>query len=454
MCSERTQRPAREAPTRTRPFHDDMIAENSASRANRTKVSLPTDEKPVSCYGWSWQTGIRGWTMNTTEDDPGQPSGGTSASSAADPVHARERGHGRDPEPGLALCLSGGGYRAMLFHVGVLWRLNDAGVLVELDRVSSVSGGSITAGVLARSWGSLEFDAAGKAGRFVEAVVDPVRRLASRTIDVGAVLAGLAIPFRSVSDQVAAAYRKHLFGRITLQALPDRPRFVINATNMESSALMRFSKPFLADYRVGIVRDPDVELADAVAASSAFPPFLAPYVLDLRKAQWVVDPLNFPPPKGNRGKISLADGGIYDNLGLETAWKRYQTILVSDGGGGPLDAMARPWSDWPRQMIRVLMIMDSQVRALRKRQVVDAFTDGRRSGMYVGIRSSLADYPVADPLTILPASGHTLAETPTRLAALADTLQRDLINWGYAICDAGLRSYFRPGVARGTLPYE
>lgn len=48
---------------------------------------------------------------------------------------------------GTALCLSGGGYRAMLFHVGVVWRLNDAGRLDTLDRVSSVSGGSIIAGV-------------------------------------------------------------------------------------------------------------------------------------------------------------------------------------------------------------------------------------------------------------------------------------------------------------------
>ena len=32
-----------------------------------------------------------------------------------------------DPVDGVALCLSGGGYRAMLFHVGVVWRLHDAG---------------------------------------------------------------------------------------------------------------------------------------------------------------------------------------------------------------------------------------------------------------------------------------------------------------------------------------
>ena len=40
----------------------------------------------------------------------------------------------------------------MVFHVGVLWRLNQVGILPELKRVSSVSGGSITAGVLALHW--------------------------------------------------------------------------------------------------------------------------------------------------------------------------------------------------------------------------------------------------------------------------------------------------------------
>ena len=64
---------------------------------------------------------------------------------------------------GTALCLSGGGYRAMLFHVGALWRLNELGYLTRLDRVSSVSGGSITAGCLAVGWRDLRFDGAGTA---------------------------------------------------------------------------------------------------------------------------------------------------------------------------------------------------------------------------------------------------------------------------------------------------
>ena len=53
---------------------------------------------------------------------------------------------------GLALCLSGGGYRAMVFHAGALQQLNELGYLPRLDFVSSVSGGSLAAGVLALAW--------------------------------------------------------------------------------------------------------------------------------------------------------------------------------------------------------------------------------------------------------------------------------------------------------------
>ena len=47
---------------------------------------------------------------------------------------------------GVAMCLSGGGYRAALFHVGALRRLNELGVLIKITTFCTVSGGSILAG--------------------------------------------------------------------------------------------------------------------------------------------------------------------------------------------------------------------------------------------------------------------------------------------------------------------
>jgi NTE family protein len=360
-----------------------------------------------------------------------------------------------EPSQGLALCLSGGGYRAMLFHLGVLWRLNEAGVLPRLDRVSSVSGGSITAGVLALHWAQLEFDDTGRANAFSK-IVDDIRRFASVTVDVGAVLTGVALPFVSVSDRVVRAYRRELFGKSILQNLPDKPTFVFNATNLESGVLFRFSKRYLADYRVGRVMEPDLPMAVAIAASSAFPPFLSPCTIDLSQEEWVTDPGNDLVGPEYRDELTLTDGGVYDNLGIETAWKQYRTILVSDGGGH-LVPDPDPAGDWGEQMVRVLKVIDNQVLALRKRQIIGAFKSpagaDHRDGVYVGIRSHVADYRLDDAMPADPKITDELAGLPTRLAAVSDTHQQSLINWGYTICDTGIRKHVMPELRPGQLPY-
>jgi NTE family protein len=358
------------------------------------------------------------------------------------PVHATPGGM-TEIEDGIALCLSGGGYRAMVFHVGVLWRLNETKLLSKIKRFSSVSGGSITAGVLASRWSDLDF-VDGVARNFVNAVVDPVRKMASTDVDFGAVFWGSVLP-GTVAERVAKAYRKNLFGDTTLQDLPDErnggPRFVFNATNLESGVLFRFSKPYMGDYRIGRIEKPTVELAVAVAASSAFPPVLSPCVLDLRGARWKDDDdgNDLADKPGFRDKIKLTDGGVYDNLGLETAWKRYKTVLVSDAGGHVADD-PDPDSDWLQQTARVLKLVDNQVRSLRKRQVIDSFTEKTRDGMYVGIRSEIASFPVS-VLNADPEKTIELADLGTRLDKLRTNEQERLINWGYIVCDAGLRSH-------------
>ncbi len=361
--------------------------------------------------------------------------------------------HERELEDGIALCLSGGGYRAMLFHVGVLWRLNDAGYLPRLACISSVSGGSITAAVLGHRWSRMGFDETTRvATRFQHELVEPIRNLARTNVDVSAVVTGGVLPFTSIADRLAKAYDNRLYDGATLQSLPDEPRFVINATNLESGVLMRFTKRYLADYRVGRILDPDLPLAVAVAASSAFPPVLSPCTVRLGDEQWQTDEGNDLTDEEYRGTIRLSDGGVYDNLGLETAWKRYRTILVSDAGGS-FAADPSPPSDWARHMVRVLKVIDNQVRALRKRQVIDAFEGGRRRGVYVGIRSRVDSYGLTDALAADPALTAGLAEIPTRLDDLSDELQERLVNWGYVIMDAGLRAHVDSEVGDPVLPY-
>jgi NTE family protein len=349
------------------------------------------------------------------------------------------------PADRTALCLSGGGYRAMLFHLGALWRLAELGYLPRLDRISSVSGGSITAGVLARNWDALRFDDRGVAEGFEDAVVAPVRRLAGKTIDVVAILRGVLGP-GSVGNAIAGAYDRRLFDGATLQDLPDRPRFVFNATNLGSGVLWRFSKPYMRDYRVGEVESPRVKLAVAVAASAAFPPVLSPVVLKLDESAYTPGSgldLQHPP---FTTKVVLTDGGVYDNLGLETAWKGHGTVLVSDGGGRIGGKRDVPHF-WPLQLQRVVNVIDSQVRALRKRQVISGFESGLREGTYWGIWTDIAHYELADALPCPAKRTLVLARTATRLKAIDDTLQERLVNWGYAVCDAAMRKHVDPSLA-------
>lgn len=356
------------------------------------------------------------------------------------------------PQPGAALCLSGGGYRAMLFHLGTLWRLNELGMLPQLTRISTVSGGSITGAYLGLKWQRLRFDADRVARNLESEIVAPVRHLASTTIDINSVLLGLLLP-RSIASVIIGRYRKHLFGDATLQDLPDAPRLMINASNMQTGALWRFSKQHMADYRVGVVPRPALPLAVAVAASAAFPPFLSPVRLRLNASAYdppLDEDLHVPPYTTH---VALTDGGVYDNLGLETAWKKYDMVLVSDAGG-ELSPKKKIPGNWAQQTHRVVLLIEHQVRTLRKRQLVAALQSGDRKGAYWGIRTDIRNYRLDDALDCPHEKTLALAGTPSLLRRLPALRQERIINWGYAVCDAAMRKHVVPGTPPpASMPY-
>jgi len=384
-------------------------------------------------------------------------------------------------EDGIAVCLSGGGYRAMLFHTGVLWRLLELGFLSPIartatlpggvqkpigtfQRISSVSGGSIISGMLGHKWQSLDFSSpTALLATYKKAVVKPIRDLASTTLAAGTlegavkVLADIVLP-GSVNEHLARAYDKHLFERAALNTLPASPRWVINASNLQSGALWRFMAPYMRDWKVGESKRTDkVSIAQAVAASSAFPPVLAPATFEFEEA-------DFTPDTGGSGEynlqrppftthVSLADGGVYDNLGLETAYKRYRTLLVSDAG-----APFQPAGDVPRNWAglgkRVIDVVDNQVRSQRKRLLVNAYKTGTRLGAFWDIDADIDSF--AAPGTLPCPHVHTLelAGVDTDLGEKDAPVQERLINWGYAVCDASVRSYLDTSLpAPAGFPY-
>jgi NTE family protein len=384
-------------------------------------------------------------------------------------------------EDGIAVCLSGGGYRAMLFHTGVLWRLLEFGLLSPgarlakrpdgtsvpvgtFKRISSVSGGSIISGMLGHKWKSLDFTSpATLVATYQSAVVKPIRDLASTSLASGTlegaikVLADIVAP-GSVNEHLARAYDKHLFHKAQLNALPAEPRWVINAANLQSGALWRFMSPYMRDWKVGENRHTHkVSIAQAVAASSAFPPVLAPATFEFEDGDFTpgtggqgADHLQRPPYTTD---VQLADGGVYDNLGLETAYKRYRTLLVSDAGA-PFKPLKDVPTNWAGLGKRVIDVVDNQVRALRKRLLLNALVTGTRRGAFWAIDADIASLTAPGALPCPHAQTLRLAGLGTDLGEKDDRTQERLINWGYALCDASVRTWFDTSLPPpGDFPY-
>ncbi|MHC1788677.1 patatin-like phospholipase family protein [Solidesulfovibrio sp.] len=361
------------------------------------------------------------------------------------------------------LALSGGGFRATLFNLGSLWRLNELGYLKTLDVITSVSGGSITSGVLALHWKELQFSH-GVAGNFKELVAQPLMDFCKLNVDIGAGIGGILSLFDSIPEQVAEKYDEELFHKATLQDLPDEtldpanpnygPRFLFYATSLQTGSSVRLCRKRLADYKIGEIRNPKTPLATVVAASSAFPPVLSPVELKTDPDDWVeLEGAFLYGDTELRKKMYLSDGGVYDNMGLESIQDRCKVVLVSDAGA-PLAVEEAPSKDWTRQTLRVLDIITEQTRTLRRRQLVDDFKNKIREGTYWGIRTKIGAYGLPDPLVADNPTTASLAGIRTRLNHFSDKEQGQLVNWGYALTDAAMRKYVMPAAPRGSLPFS
>ena len=337
----------------------------------------------------------------------------------------------------IGLCLSGGGYRAMVYHVGALVRINEFGFLPRIQEIASVSGGSITAAALALSWSSLNFDRNGRAKNLAEAFVIPVIRLAGIPIDVRAILVGL-LPGFSAAAEIAKAYDRHLFHGATLQDLPDRPRFTFMATNLQTGSNWRFAKGYAADYRVGRINQPTLPLSGVVAASSAFPPFLSP--VRLAFGPRTVQPMegaDLHKPPFTEGAV-LTDGGVYDNLGLERVWRRCRTILVSNAGRST-PVLGAPSGRWVGQIFRTLDLVQQQAENSRKRILFGMHNLKQREVAFWSIDTPIHAYGLPDAAFLEVEQTSRASNMRTRFNHFAPSEVTLLLQTGYAGADASLR---------------
>jgi NTE family protein len=345
---------------------------------------------------------------------------------------------------GIGLCLSGGGYRAALFHLGAVRRLNEFGILAKLKTISSVSGGSIISAHLATR---LPWPLSGLVPDWESRVAAPFRQFTSTNIRTPALVASL-LPWRTRAEALAGQYEKYLT-TLKLAGLPDAPRFVFCATDLAFGVNWVFQKRRIGDYEAGHdPPPPGLPLALAVAASSCFPPVFKPLRMDLDPAKLEGGKV---PQGAERDKcihgLTLSDGGVYDNLGLEPVWKDHAVVLSSDGG-----ALFGIGSDtglvW--EVKRCLAIPENQALAVRKRWLMANFIGGIMEGTYWGIGGATSSYDSSGGYSKELAS-EVIAGIRTDLDSFSDAEAAVLENHGYLLADAAVKRHV-PALLPAAVP--
>ena len=376
---------------------------------------------------------------------------------------------------GPCLCLSGGGYRATLFHLGVLRRLNELGILAKLSAITSVSGGSILNGLLASRWATLQVGQAGQFKNFVEQVARPMREFCGKDLRTKLLFGtrlkptnwlAVARDWFSVSANYFAEAYEPLYD-MRLDELPapgtGAPRFIFCSTNVGTGACWHFHggpNARMGDFYTGYCEAKTTRISEAVAASSAFPPGFS--ALRLRRSgcgefsridQWGEERVSSTKREPLQGReILLTDGGVYDNLGVEPVWRSYEVLLVSDAGR-PFGSGDKMGQGIVTRLRRAADISMEQVAAVRKRWLVEQLTGGRRQGAIWTLHSRLDEFPHAEKVGYGRDACAAVQGIRTDLDAFSDPEMACLENHGYSMADAAVRS-FAPGLcSQPVAPY-
>lgn len=363
----------------------------------------------------------------------------------------------------IGLALSGGGIRAAVFHLGSLARLAESQRWPDLCFISTVSGGSLCTALVFEKSGQRWPDA----NSFVADTLPKIKTLVT-TYDLESCYKwNLLNPywwFAGRARLIAKLIRKHWGVVSELSQMPDMPRWEICATSYETGKNWRFSKKKMGDYLSNYVVSPVFPLAQAVAASAAVPGLIGPLVLYAADYSWLKYATGGGEPtipvEPITEKISLWDGGVYDNLGTEPMFKPQgglrdgiDFLIISDASR-PLKLETRRFQFGIPPYIppfRLIDVATDQARALRLRSFVDFIEKNSGTGTIFRMGNTAE--------AILKKAG---SQSPTRwkkkklldgptvnvVAGMETTLRKltvpeydTLFQHGYEVADATLHAY-------------
>jgi NTE family protein len=281
--------------------------------------------------------------------------------------------HRHDPS-GIAIAFSGGGWRAALAAAGVLRFLAEAKLLPRVRRVSSVSGGSITNGVLATRRAQLA--AGGFSGEAVdEEVIAPLLGAArDRSLTMALLKGAWRVPWRTRTGVLADRLAEWLDLGVPLETLGNECVHIFNGANETTGVRFNFDAEEIGDYTIGF-RSPagtGLRVADAVSMSAA-----VPGAFNARSLPGIEFPC------GDGGDARIADGGAYDNLGLEPIDDLFGPCLVVLSAGGVFRTGWGGMLDYVpvlKDLKRAEALLYRQSTALRSRNMVERFKAWRGEG--------------------------------------------------------------------------
>jgi NTE family protein len=299
----------------------------------------------------------------------------------------------------IGLALSGGGVRAAAFHLGVLRCLWACNLLKHIKYISTVSGGSLLIGLVfylsQYRWPTDE--------TFPEVREKVKGILVSKNLQLNSLARLIFFPwnwrYMGSRANILSKSIKNCWGiKGELKDLPETPIWAINGTTIETGKRWRFKNCEMGDYKIGYSKVPSLEIADAMAISAAFPGGITPYKIKTKNYKWLKpkkweDKIRAPhEPKFK--KLHIADGGLYDNLGVEPLFdhskinlKSYSNInwLIVSDAGKQLKPIERPPSiRILKRLLHMTSILTDQVRSLRIRNISQYFSKTGK-GVYLQI---------------------------------------------------------------------
>lgn len=363
----------------------------------------------------------------------------------------------------IGLALSGGGFRATLYHLGLVRYLYDAGILPQVTHITAVSGGSIIAAHLVLNWdryngSASEFDSV--AGELLDFVRLDVRNRILRRYGLGFAirgprrLLGLSNRILSRTGLLEYHYEKYLYGDTSLFQLPENPRLHLLATNLSEGRLCSFQRDGLLmigrgagdDFRIDHFRIGLGTVPMAVAASSAFPGFFPP--MELTGA-------DVGARSGEFGRQAYTDGGVFDNLGIrmfrflalsaETEQPPWDGVLVSDVGKPFEIQNNRRGAGLIRTAMRASDILMDRVWQLENETFKDA-------PGFVFAKITEVIQPEQDPTALHPEIQRRLPSIRTDLDRFSNLEISCLIRQGYCVARKTCQS--RPELFGTATPQE